>query len=141
MIRNMMSGSTPIRPVAATQPTIGGNAPAAPPMTMFCGVALQQDRIHDDVEDDRERQQSRRRDIDRKPHHDNGARRKHEPEGERFRSRHSATRDRTHCGTGHYCIYVGVVPHVEHARSAGARRDGEEGDKADKRIEPTRRNQ
>ena len=26
-------------PVAAAQPTIGGNAPAAPPMTMFCGVA------------------------------------------------------------------------------------------------------
>ena len=26
-------------PVAAAQPIIGGNAPAAPPMTMFCGVA------------------------------------------------------------------------------------------------------
>ena len=25
-------------PVAAAQPTIGGSAPAAPPMTMFCGV-------------------------------------------------------------------------------------------------------
>ena len=25
-------------PVAAAQPTIGGKAPAAPPMTMFCGV-------------------------------------------------------------------------------------------------------
>ncbi len=28
--------STP--PVTQAQPTIGGNAPAAPPMTMFCGV-------------------------------------------------------------------------------------------------------
>ena len=25
-------------PVAAAHPTIGGNAPAAPPMTMLCGV-------------------------------------------------------------------------------------------------------
>ena len=25
-------------PVTAAQPTIGGNAPAAPPMTMLCGV-------------------------------------------------------------------------------------------------------
>ncbi len=27
-----------ILPVAAAQPIIGGSAPAAPPMTMFCGV-------------------------------------------------------------------------------------------------------
>ena len=26
-------------PVTAAQPIIGGKAPAAPPMTMFCGVA------------------------------------------------------------------------------------------------------
>ena len=26
-------------PVTETQPTIGGKAPAAPPMTMFCGVS------------------------------------------------------------------------------------------------------
>ena len=35
-------------PVTAAQPTTGGSAPAAPPMTMFCGVerfsrALQRD--------------------------------------------------------------------------------------------------
>ena len=28
----------PTPPVTAAQPIIGGNAPAAPPMTMFCGV-------------------------------------------------------------------------------------------------------
>ena len=37
-IRNKMSGSSPISPVAAAQPITGGRAPAAPPMTMFCGV-------------------------------------------------------------------------------------------------------
>jgi hypothetical protein len=31
------SGARP--PVAAAQPTSGGTAPAAPPMTMFCGVS------------------------------------------------------------------------------------------------------
>ncbi len=30
--------SSDIVPVAAAQPIIGGKAPAAPPMTMFCGV-------------------------------------------------------------------------------------------------------
>src|SRR5438477_392703 len=38
MIRNKSSGSTAIWPVAAAQPMTGGNAPAAPPITMFCGV-------------------------------------------------------------------------------------------------------
>ena len=30
--------SKPIEPVAAAQAITGGNAPAAPPITMFCGV-------------------------------------------------------------------------------------------------------
>ena len=34
----MSTGSTEIEPVTAAQPITGGNAPAAPPMTMFCGV-------------------------------------------------------------------------------------------------------
>jgi hypothetical protein len=37
-IKNKMNGSRPISPVAAAQPIIGGSAPAAPPITMFCGV-------------------------------------------------------------------------------------------------------
>ena len=35
---NSTNGSTPTEPVTAAQPISGGNAPAAPPMTMFCGV-------------------------------------------------------------------------------------------------------
>jgi hypothetical protein len=34
----MSSGSVATWPVAAAQPISGGKAPAAPPMTMFCGV-------------------------------------------------------------------------------------------------------
>ncbi len=33
-----MNDSRLTAPVAAAQPIIGGTAPAAPPMTMFCGV-------------------------------------------------------------------------------------------------------
>ena len=39
IMRNSASGSSPISPVAAAHPITGGSAPAAPPMTMFCGVA------------------------------------------------------------------------------------------------------
>src|SRR5438309_57250 len=38
MIRKSRHGSIAMLPVTATQPTNGGNAPAAPPMTRFCGV-------------------------------------------------------------------------------------------------------
>ena len=35
---NINTASRLTEPVAATQPTMGGKAPAAPPITMFCGV-------------------------------------------------------------------------------------------------------
>ena len=35
-----LSGSTESEPVAIVHPITGGNAPAAPPMTIFCGVLL-----------------------------------------------------------------------------------------------------
>ena len=35
---NIKKDSTETDPVIAAQPTMGGKAPAAPPMTMFCGV-------------------------------------------------------------------------------------------------------
>ena len=35
---NIRIDSTEIPPVAQAQPIMGGKAPAAPPMTMFCGV-------------------------------------------------------------------------------------------------------
>ena len=37
-MRNISTGARLTSPVTAAQPTIGGNAPAAPPITMFCGV-------------------------------------------------------------------------------------------------------
>jgi hypothetical protein len=38
MMENKSHGSTASEPVAAAQATTGGNAPAAPPITMFCAV-------------------------------------------------------------------------------------------------------
>ena len=35
---NKTTAPKPTSPVAAAQPITGGNAPEAPPMTMFCGV-------------------------------------------------------------------------------------------------------
>ena len=35
---NNSSGNAETSFITAAQPMIGGNAPAAPPMTMFCGV-------------------------------------------------------------------------------------------------------
>ena len=35
---NISTLSTLMPPVATAQPIIGGKAPAAPPITMFCGV-------------------------------------------------------------------------------------------------------
>jgi hypothetical protein len=38
MMRKSRIGSIDSEPVAAAHPTTGGNAPAAPPITMFCAV-------------------------------------------------------------------------------------------------------
>ena len=38
MIANSTTESMLTPPVTAAQPIIGGKAPAAPPITMFCGV-------------------------------------------------------------------------------------------------------
>ena len=40
IIKNKMIGSIVSVPVAIVQPITGGRAPAAPPMTIFCGVLL-----------------------------------------------------------------------------------------------------
>ena len=39
MIRNNSSASCDTPPVTAAQPSTGGIAPEAPPITMFCGVS------------------------------------------------------------------------------------------------------
>ena len=61
MIRNRISGSGPTSPVTAAQPSTGGIAPDAPPITMFCGVAgFEQHRVDDGVADEgREREPHR----------------------------------------------------------------------------------
>ena len=40
IIKKNASGSIESEPVAIVHPITGGNAPAAPPITIFCGVRL-----------------------------------------------------------------------------------------------------
>ena len=40
IIKNKIRGKTLISPVEQAQPMTGGKAPAAPPITIFCGVRL-----------------------------------------------------------------------------------------------------
>src|SRR5690606_27161485 len=46
MIRNSSKASGDTWPVTAVQPSTGGIAPAAPPMTMFCGVARLRNTVY-----------------------------------------------------------------------------------------------
>src|SRR5262249_32119510 len=61
MMRKRRHGSTAMSPVAATQPMMGGKAPAAPPITMFCGVDRLSHRLSALRPRLRARQKSRRR--------------------------------------------------------------------------------
>ena len=80
-------------PVTAAQPMTGGSAPAAPPRTMFCGVRpLEQQRVDDDVEADREEREERRHEVrrERQPRErDDG---QDEPERERVLRRDLVSR-------------------------------------------------
>ena len=128
-------------PVAAAQPITGGSAPAAPPMTMFCGVLpLQPHRVHDDVEEDREGEQRGRCDIERESKNGDCAAGENKSECKRFGARDLAARDRPPGRAGHHRVDVGVVPHVEHAGGAGSRGDCENCNGPKQRIEVTRRN-
>ncbi len=67
---NIRNGSSATWLVAAAQPISGGKAPAAPPMTMFCGVRRFSQTVDQHVEEDRHRQDRRRRPVDRDEHQD-----------------------------------------------------------------------
>ena len=140
-MRNRTSGSSPISPVAAAQPITGGSAPAAPPMTMFCGVLpLQPHRVHDDVEEDREGEQRRRFDVERESKNGDCAAGENKPERQRFGARDLAARNWTPGRASHHGVDVGVVPHIEYAGGASSCGDGENCNGAEQRIEVTRCN-
>src|SRR5580765_6976211 len=59
-------------PVAAAQPTTGGTAPAAPPITMFCGVERAADdrergreHVYEACEDDERESEQREPELER----------------------------------------------------------------------------
>jgi hypothetical protein len=65
---------------------------------------------------------------------------KHKPKCERFPSRDPAARERAPGGASHEGIDVGVVPHIEHTRGAGARGNGKNCNQPMGGIEVTRCN-
>ena len=130
-------------PVATAQPIIGGNAPAAPPMTMFCGVAaLQPHRIDDGIEEDGEGQQPGREQVRRERQHHHGEARQRQPEAQRLaRARPGRPGSGRLRGAPHHRVDIGIPPHVQRARGAAAQRDEQDRGEADERMHRHRRDQ
>src|SRR5262245_13490210 len=102
-------------------------------------ASLEPYRVDDDVEEDRESEQCRCRDIEHESKHRNGTGSENHAEYERFCTRDRAARDRAAGGASHYGIDVGVVPHVEHTRGSGPCGDRENCNGSEEWIEAARR--
>ena len=140
MIANSSTGSALISPVAATQPISGGNAPAAPPMTMFCAVrALQPDGVDQHVEQDRDRQDRGREMIGGEVHQHDREDAKAHAEMERGLAAHPPGRKRPVGGALHLGVEVGLIPLVERPRRARAQRDAQHRGEAEHRMDRHRR--
>ena len=96
---------------------------------------LQPDRIHGDVDEDREGKQRRGCDVERQGENGDCAAREGESEPKRFGPRDFAVRDRTPGRARHHGVDVGVVPHVEHTGRAGARGDANNRNGSEQRID------
>jgi hypothetical protein len=97
--------------------------------------ALQPDRIHGDIEEDREGEQRRGYDVERQGENGDCAACEGESESKRFGPRDFAVRDRTPGRARHHGVDVGVVPHVEHTGRAGARGNANKGNCSEQRID------
>jgi len=100
---------------------------------------LQPHRVYDDVEEDREGEQGRRRDIDRDSKDGDRADGQDKPERACLGARDPAARNRTPDRAGHHGVHVGVVPHIEDTGGAGSRRDCENCDSRRKEGDVARR--
>ena len=113
----------PMLPVTATQPMTGGSAPAAPPMTMFCGVApLEDDRVDDDVEGDRQQRQEGRQQVHEPGHDRERDHAEHDPEDHRPLRLHLVCRERPPPGAHHQHVDVAVQVAVDRVGTAGRQR-------------------
>ena len=98
MMRNRLSGSSPISPVAAAQPITGGARQQRRRLRCSGRAPLQPDRIHDDVKEHRKGEKPGRPDIEHqgKNHHCRGG--KCKPKDQCLLARHSTARDGAHGG-------------------------------------------
>jgi hypothetical protein len=132
-MRKSQSAGSVRFPVAAAHPTSGGTAPAAPPMTMFCGVVRLSQRVDEDVEETAREREDRCEDVHEAGEDDEGEGGEREPELEGALHRHAARRDRTLVGAAHVHVDVAVEDVVQRTgapageREAGHRRGEEAG--------------
>ena len=107
-------------PSTAAHPTSTGNAPAAPPMTMFCGDRRFSPRVYTpDVPHPTAERQGGGEQVD--PRGEEGERggSEREREGEHMARRHATARDRTTSRTPHHRVDVAVDEHVGGVRASG----------------------
>ena len=105
------------------------------------GRALQPDRIDHHVEEDREGEQRRRKQIDQQSQRHDRENRQREAETRRLAGRDAAARYRPAGSARHARVDVGVVPHVERAGGAGADGDAQQRGKTDHRMDVAGRDQ
>ena len=105
----------------------GGSAPAAPPMTMFCGRApLEHHRVDDDVEADREQRQERRQDVDGPGHQADRDGPEDDPERDGALGRDRVGGQRPAAGPGHVRVDVALEVLVDRVRGSGGERPAQE---------------
>ena len=88
--------------------------------------ALEQDRVDDDVERDREQRQERRDQVDEPGHHDERDDAEHEPEDDRPLRLDLVGRQRPAPGPGHQQVDVAVEVAVDRVGAAGGERPADQ---------------
>ena len=133
MIANSSSGSASIRPVAATQPISGGNAPGrSADDDILRRPRLQPHRVDEHVEQDRRRQQRRRQPVGRKPHQQHREDAQPDPEMKRGLPLHPPGRQRPPGRPPHLRVQVRLIPLVERPAPAGAQSDAQDRGEAER---------
>ena len=91
--------------------------------------------VDHNIEENRKRQQPCRIPIGGKPQHHNRDARKRDAKCLGLIRGDFPCRDWTFLGATHYCVDVGIIPHVQCTRGTTAQRDEQDRGKSDKRMD------
>ena len=113
--------------MAAAQPTIGGKAPAAPPITMFCGVRRFSQMVYtNDVERDGQGQQGGGSQLSARPMTITDRIASVTPKRQGVVRLDTTARGRSPPGARHQAVDVGIVAVVDRRRRPGAEGDAQD---------------